>query len=161
MKTLTFPILAIILLFSACSRENSADILKQAQTLEEQDKSKEALPLYEHVFTDFKESPEAPEAMFRAAQLYFQLQEDAVKSATTYEALSERYPKHRLGHQALFVAGFTYADHLQNYKKAKELYEKYLSSYPDSSMAPTAQFELDHLGMSAEEVLNAQQSKAR
>jgi TolA-binding protein len=160
MKVVIFPVLALLLLFVACSRENADDLYKQAQALEQQEKPGQALPLYERIYNDFGDAPVAPEAMFRAAQLYLREQNDPVKAATTYELIAERYPQHRLGHQALFVAGFTYADHLRNFTKAKEVYEKYLATYPDSSMAPTAQFELDHLGMSAEEVLSQQQEKA-
>ena len=49
---------------------------------------------------------------------------------------------------------------MNNFAKAKSLYEKYLSTYPDSSLAKMAKFELQNIGRSADDILKSLQDTA-
>jgi hypothetical protein len=57
------------------------------------------------------------------------------------------------------MAGFIYANELQNYKEAEALYKQFLSEYPENELAPSAQAELDNLGLSPEEILQKNLAK--
>ena len=154
-------LLAISLLIGGCAGQDASDLLAQATKLREEGKTGEALPIYEQIARDHAESPQAPEAMYHCAVLYFQEQKDPIKAATTYELVAEKFPQTEWGHRGLFAAAYTYANEIGNLERGRETYEKYLAQYSDSSMAETARFELENLGRSAEELLESiQQSQS-
>ncbi|MDX9760355.1 MAG: tetratricopeptide repeat protein [Bacteroidota bacterium] len=152
---------ALPLLIGGCAGQDASDLLAQATTLRESGKGSEALPLYEQITRDYAESPQAPEAMYHCAVLYFKEQMDPIKAATTYELVAEKFPQTEWGHRGLFAAAYTYANEIGNLERGRHAYEKYLAQYADSSMAETVRFELENLGKSAEELLESiQQSQA-
>lgn len=153
-------LLALPLLIIGCAGEDATDLLAQAKKLRESGKENEALALYEQITREYADAPQTPEAMYQCAVLYFTVQKDPVKAATTYELVAETFPQSEWGHRGLFAAGFTYANEIGNLERGRLAYEKYLAQYADSSMAATARFELENLGKSAEELLESiQQSE--
>jgi len=161
MKRISLLFVIAVSMLAACSSgSDSKELLSRAHALEQETKPADALLLYEQIVQDFPESPEAPEALFRTAALYYNDQKDILKAATTYELVCEKYPQTEFAHKGLFIAAFTYANELGNYDRARTAYTRYLKEYPDSSMASTAQFELDNLGKSPEELLESLQESA-
>ena len=162
MKRITTLFLAAVVIFAAgCSKQNEADLMNQAIKLSEKKKYDEAMKLYQQVAVDFPESKSAPMALYAVGLIQLndlKVPEDAIK---TFNGVAEKYPDSEYGHKCLFMAGFVYANNLRQYSKAKESYKTYLSKYRDSSMAATAQFELEHLGQSAEQVLEAVQDTTK
>jgi len=59
------------------------------------------------------------------------------------------------------MAGFIYANELQNYKEAEILYKQFLNEYPDNELAPSARAELENLGLSPEEILEKNLAKEK
>ena len=159
MKTRYLPLLVLFLIFASCAGNDAADLLRQAQDLEDEGKNKEALVLFERITTEYQDADEAPEAMFHCAALYRSEQNDAVKSVSAYELIAERYPDSEYAHKSLFVAGFIYANEMNNLPKAKQAYQRYMELYPDSSMAESATTELDNLGKSPDELLEMLRSQ--
>ena len=161
MQKSALSVTIILLMLAACSTQgDSSELLARAQKLEQEHKAQDAILLYEELVREHPDAQEAPEALYRSAALYYNEQKDLLKAATTYELVCEKYPDSEFGHRGLFVAAFTYANELGNLERAREAYEKYLREYPDSSMAATASFELNHLGTSAEELLESLQDGA-
>jgi outer membrane protein assembly factor BamD (BamD/ComL family) len=161
MKTLFSLLVITAVLFAACSSgSDSGELMSKARGLEEDENPADALLLYEQISRDYPDAPEAPEALFRSAALYYNHEKDILKAATTYELVCDKYPESPFAHQGLFFAAFTYANELGNLQRARVAYEKYLAEYPDSSMATTARFELDNLGKSPEELLQSLQESA-
>ncbi|MFN8549590.1 MAG: peptidyl-prolyl cis-trans isomerase [Candidatus Eisenbacteria bacterium] len=62
-----------------------------------------------------------------------------------YQALIERYPAGARAAQALFMIGFTWADELKEYGKAREAFQLYLSRYPQGELAGSARWMLDNM----------------
>ncbi len=151
-------VVSTMALLIGCSGQDASDLMNQAADLQQEGKTSEALAQYERVAKEFADSPEAPEAMFRGALIYVNEQKDPVKAATAYELVAEKYPDTEWGQKGLFAAAYTYANEIMNLERAREAYEKYLKRYPDGSMASTAQFELENLGKSPEELLESLQS---
>ena len=154
-KLISFSLL--ILLFVVGCGKDSRSLRDEAKSLAMQQKGKEALALFEQITREHPDSDEAPEALFASAGLYLNVQNDAHKAASAYELVCEKYPASEFGHKGLFAAGYTYANTIGNIERAREVYDRYLKQYPDSSMAETVRFELEHLGMSPEELLESLQ----
>jgi TolA-binding protein len=151
-------IILLALLFIAGCSKSPSDLLTDARALQESGKKQDALALYERIAAEYKDAPEAPEALFRSAQLYHELQRDIMKATVTYELIAERYPESTFAENALFTAGFNYANEIQNLTKAREVYGRFLQRYPKSKLAPSAQAELANLGKTPEEILQSLQS---
>lgn len=82
------------------------------------------------------------------------------KTLSIYEWILKAYPDHKRSAQALFLKGFTYDNDLKDYETAKAAYTEFLQKYPKDEFASSAQFLLDNLGKSDDELLKALQEKA-
>lgn len=81
------------------------------------------------------------------------------KCLAIYDQLIMDYPEHRRAAQALFLKGFTYDNDLGDYENARKYYEEFLAKYPNDDFASSAQFLLENLGKSDDELLQVLQSK--
>ncbi|MEO5906687.1 MAG: tetratricopeptide repeat protein [Saprospiraceae bacterium] len=112
-----------------------------------------------HLYVDATEAavmvqpdlPDAPEYLHRAAETARTLR-DIPKAITLYDWIIERYPTHPRGSTALFLKAFTFDNDLKDYENARKYYEEFLAQYPKSEFAESAQFLIDNLGKSDEEL---------
>ncbi len=74
-----------------------------------------------------------------------------------YKLFVEKYPEMQPGAVSLFLVGYIYGNNLLVYDSAKIFYEQFLMKYPSHDLAPTVQLELQTLGKSPQEVLDAQE----
>jgi outer membrane protein assembly factor BamD (BamD/ComL family) len=63
--------------------------------------------------------------------------------------------------QALFMAGFTYADELQDYPRARESFEKMLAEHPQSELAESARWMLENMEKGLDNLPYADQVRRR
>ncbi len=153
-------IFAIVLLaggFSACSKPDASTQLAAADTLVAKKKYDEAIKAYRAIIKDFPNSVQAPAAFFALGSLQLNEEKNPAVAIKTFEQLVSQHPESEWAHKAQFTIGFTYANELQELDKAKAAYDKYLTQFPDSSFAPHVRTELEHLGKTPEELLNALQ----
>lgn len=85
------------------------------------------------------------EELFTEAK-QFQEQSQFQQAVEKYEDLIRLYPKSPLCAQSQFMIGYIYANHIQEYDKARQAYVTYLEKYSDDEMVKDAKWELDHLG---------------
>ncbi len=70
-----------------------------------------------------------------------------------YRLYMQRFPQGKKASVAMFLTAFLYNNELKNLDSAKVFYERFLSTYPKDEMAASAQFELNNLGKSPEDIL--------
>ena len=159
--------LGLIILFS-CSRSNKyAEIQKLESELysenfvfDAEGKAK-ASTLVQAYLTFTEEHPQdtaAPIYLFKAADLSMNLG-DASRAINLYNKVIYAYPDFEKNPQCLFLMAFIYENYLQNYGKAKEVYELFLQKYPDHEFADDAQMSLQNLGKSPEELIREFEAK--
>ena len=68
------------------------------------------------------------------------------KAITGYRQLLTDYPKSAYKSEIYFMIGYTYNNSLNDTAKAGETYRYLIKNFPKSEFAPSAQFELEHLG---------------
>jgi len=83
------------------------------------------------------------------------------KALNLYDWILAKYPQDSLSSQALFLKAYTLDDMLNKEDEAEPLYKELISKYPDSDFADDAQFQLDNLGKTNEEVLQEILKKAQ
>jgi TolA-binding protein len=101
---------------------------------------------------NYPEASETPEFLFRAGELYSNELQNFPKAIEVFERDYLNYPAHETAANALFFIGYLYNNSLHDLAKAEHYYKTFLDKYPQHNMAKHAQFELESLGLSADEV---------
>ncbi len=104
-----------------------------------------------HALTKPKDE-QSPLYLHRAAEIARSLGH-VNKTMNIYDWLLVKYPQDSLAGQALFLKAQTLDDLMDREEDAKPLYEEFIKKYPNSPFADDAEFQLQMLGKSDEEVL--------
>lgn len=95
--------------------------------------------------------PQADEYLHHAAETCRTLR-DVQKAIDLYDWIIDTYPTGDRAATALFLKAFTLDNDLKQYEEAGEQYKRFIDLYPDNEFTESAQFLLDNLGRSEEEL---------
>ncbi len=104
------------------------------------------------------EEKETPNWLFQAGELAGSLHQYG-KTLALYKKINEEFPAYEKSSQVLFMRAFTLDSELKRLEEAKVLYEDFIKKYPKDDFADDAQFLLDNLGKSEEELIRNFQKK--
>ena len=107
-----------------------------------------------------QDDPSGAEYLHKGAETARSLQ-TLDKALFLYDWIIKKYPEHPRAAQSLFLKAFTLDNDLNQFEEAKKLYEEFLQKYPKNEFAPSAQFLLDNLGKSDEELLESLQQRSK
>ena len=99
----------------------------------------------------YPETEEASRYLFNAAEISKTIG-TFKKSLSLYDWIINKYPNNEKAPTALFLKAFILEDNLNNIDAARETYEMFIKKYPDHHFADDAQFSLDNLGKTDEEI---------
>ncbi len=107
---------------------------------------------YDDFAMNFSEEPEAPEYLFKAANISINLGwgESAVK---ILEKFLEKFPENAKAPEALFFLGFVYDNQINDDAKAGDYYKQFLKKYPAHTFAKDAEASIKNLGKTDEELM--------
>jgi len=98
--------------------------------------------------------PQTPAFLFEAAQLYANYLGDPRKAIALLEIIDQRFRRQSsVAPEALLFQAFIYENQLNDTARAREIYERFLSYYPDDTLAEQARQAIKLLGKSPEEIL--------
>lgn len=129
-------------------------ILDEASGKINQEAAADFIQLSEAFATLAAESDKAPEWLFQAGDVAGSLR-DYDKTLALYQRINEQYPNYERAPQVLFMRAFTLDNELKQLEQARALYQAFLEKYPDNEFADDAQFLLDNLGKSEEEIIQS------
>lgn len=165
---LILALLTLILLVGCSSKKSDKELFDDAQKYLAENKISEAIISLEEISKEHSDSELAPEALSQLASIYQNKQDKSIsekenleKAVALFKRIYSNYPKSEYAPSSLFMAGFIYANELQNYPEAEKLYKQFLQDYPESELAPSAKAELDNLGLSPEEILMKNMAKEK
>jgi tetratricopeptide (TPR) repeat protein len=95
--------------------------------------------------------PKASEYLFHAAETAGTLRQVS-KSIEIYEWIVDHYPTSQLASTSLFLKAYALDNDLHQYEQAGIFYKEFLAKYPNNEFTESAQFLLDNLGESEEEL---------
>ena len=160
MKSITLLFLTFILFIGCSSKKTDKELFDEAQSFIQHQKYPEAAMAFEDLVNNYPESSLAPNSLSQLASIYQNKQiknlsekENLEKAIQLFKKLHDDYPKSEYAASGLFMAGFIYANELQNFEEAKKCYQQFLKEYPNDDLAASAQAELDNMGLSPEEIL--------
>lgn len=159
--------LILLALIVGCSaKKTDKELFNEAQKNLKEDKIPEAVQAFDELVNEYSESNFAPEALSQLATIYQNKQvkslsesENLQKAVEAFKKIHENYPQSEYAPTGLFMAGFINANELQNYDEATKLYEQFLKEYPDHELVPSAQAELNFMGMSPEDIIEKNVAK--
>ena len=108
---------------------------------------------YRKIYRLYPASPQAPWAIYHAANLYLNLykysrrKKDLDKAINLFEWLVERYPKHRLADDAQYKIGLIFYRYKHRLQKAYVEFLKVEIRFPNGDMLPKAKRMLDRLAV--------------
>jgi len=162
-------------LLAGCGKPTAEEYLQQA--MEAEQKARQAadtlrtpeqrrelfLPVveaYERVIAEYPDSQAVQSALFRQATLYNNDLQDYARAIDGYRKCAEKFPGSDKAAVSLFLMGYIYNNQLGQLDSARAAYERFLQRYPDHEMAISAQFELNSLGKSPDELLPKEEAHA-
>ncbi len=160
MKIIKYFILIIFLLLFGCSKETDKGYMDQAAKELKDSSVTEAISSYESLIKEYPKSDLAPEALTRLAALYqnrmvkaLSEKESFQKAVELYRKVYDDYPQSKNAPEALFMSGYIQANDLHDYDKATETYNLFIQKFPKNDLALSAKEELEHMGLSPEQIL--------
>jgi TolA-binding protein len=164
---MNFKFLSVLLIFSSLlvtscgkNRDESIKKIKELETklMKDSTKAKDEVSAYnlQVAYSQFQENfpddPEAPEYLFKAADLSISLSwgESAI---AILDKFLEVYPNHKRAAEALFYKGYVYDNQINDDVKAGEFYRAFLKKYPTNAFAPSVAASIKNLGKTDEELI--------
>jgi len=115
-------------------------------------KYEESIAYYQKLVKRFPQDTLAIQALFSVAEIYKNNLKDFTKSIDSYNQILSQFSADPKTPNASFMIGYIYANDLNDYDKAKASYEKFIELYPDHMLVPSAQWEIENLGKSLDEI---------
>jgi outer membrane protein assembly factor BamD (BamD/ComL family) len=158
----------LTVILAGCSKPTAEQLFEKAATAEQAALAKmdsargdgEAKEIYAPVISAFDKvieehpgHPLAEAALFRLANIRNNHTQEFQLAVDTYKEYLRKYPDGIQAEVSMFLVGYLYNNSLHNLDSAGAAYKRFLAKYPESSYAVSAQFELNTLGKSPEELI--------
>ncbi|MFL5763080.1 MAG: tetratricopeptide repeat protein [Bacteroidia bacterium] len=118
----------------------------------------QAVKAYDDYASMYPDDSLAPDYLFKAAEITTATKQYP-QSAGYYEKIISDFPKYRLLQECYFMEATVYDQYLNQDDKARKIYEKFLSIYPDSHYAADVKAAISNLGKSDEELIKEFEKK--
>jgi tetratricopeptide (TPR) repeat protein len=145
--------LIVLTIFLAGCKPPAVESLKIAEEAEKGGLWTVALENYESLVKNHPDDALAEKALFNIAAIQHNSLQNFQAAVEGYKRYVAKYPDSAKAPTALFLIGFLYNNELKNLDSARVYYQQFLAKYPGNEMAMSAQFELQNLGKSADELL--------
>lgn len=107
---------------------------------------------YDEYASLFPDDPETPDYLFKAGEVSLGLGKP-VKSMSYFKKVYDLYPDFERAAYSLFLQAYVLDNHLNDDQHAGEVYTSFIKKYPDHPMAKDAEFSIQNLGKSDEELI--------
>ena len=154
-------LLSILLVFAACQSQRTKAIKNIEKTENEvfaengslnKDKISDLIAAYTDFADKYPGDSLAPTYIFKAGDISMNTNR-SMEAIKFYDRILHDFPDYRKAPEALFLKGYVYENNLGRLDKAKEIYEAFITKYPDNEFADDAQVSLKYLGKSPEELI--------
>lgn len=173
---LILPFLITVFFYAACSSEPTAEELQSVEKKLQEIRQNEqllmdliqnnpqspdfnvrAIRLVEdyRIFADrYSDHKEAPEMLFRAANLRADGLNEHNKAISMFRRVINEFPESDHAKRSLFLIAYTQGELIGDYDAARKTYQEFLDKYPDSELAESAAQMLEFTGLDLESIIN-------
>lgn len=136
---------------TASGIEAKIEILKSENTLDET-KVNDLITHIDAFVSENKDAAKTPVYLELKAKYLTALGKNKA-SLAVYKKIYEQYPKYENHSDALFMMAFINENNLNDKAQAEMSYQKYLNEFPEGDFAKDAQFSLDNMNKTPEELM--------
>jgi tetratricopeptide (TPR) repeat protein len=173
-RSVLLPVVCAVLLWG-CGKPSAQEYLARGQQAEKAaraaadtllDRSAIAaayapvLKNYRELVASYPNDPLAPDAMFLIATIEQNNLRNPDAAVESYKKFTGTYPDAPKAPLAMFLVAYVYNNEIGNTDSARVWYTRFLERYPANDMAQSAQFELNNLGKTPDELLSAKVAAA-
>ena len=150
----TLYILTLIgIIITGCGSNHTADELYSgAENARNNKDIKRALSNLDLLLTKYPDHALAAKTQYLIGDIYMNDLRDFDSAISAYVDVVNNYTGTNQEAQAQFMIGYIYANILNDNSQAELNYKNFLDRFPDHELAPSVQFELDHLGKDINEI---------
>ena len=113
-------------------------------------------------YTDFvatyPKDEKASDYLFKAGEISMSMNR-SLQAVKCFEQIVDNYPEYERAPYSLFLQAFIYDNQINNDNKAGEIYKAFINKYPDHAMVKDAEFSIQNLGKSDEELIKEFEAK--
>lgn len=120
--------------------------------------SESVVQFYIDYVAAYPEDEKAPDYLFKAGEISMSMNRgpEAVKC---FEQVGNNYPDYDKAPYSLFLQAFIFDNQMNDDKKAGEIYKAFIKKYPDHNMVKDAEFSIQNLGKTDEELIKEFEEK--
>ena len=146
-------LILVLVMLTGCGQKVTEEQL-YAKVLDHQNKQQwqEVAAAYEQLIKSFPKSAKADENLYNLGMIYANNLKEHRKAIDAWNRLVKNYPDSRLIINSKFMIGYCYANDLKDLDRARKAYESFLQEYPAHELAPSVQWELNHLGQDISDI---------
>jgi outer membrane protein assembly factor BamD (BamD/ComL family) len=169
MKKSILFINALILILTACHSKSDRQYFESANEKAKAKNFSEAVKEYDYLASEFPHSDYTCKGLLEAGKIYHSIlipastKADTMKSFFTaigyYKRIINDFNDKPEAESALFMMGFIQANEINQLDSARMSYMTFLKKYPGSPMASSVNLELNNLGKTPDEILQATERK--
>lgn len=156
--SISIVFISLMVLFLACGEsqkkqnENILLLENELQNTYDTVKMAKLVRLYDKYVTEFLSDSLTPNYIFRSAEVNRVLGK-GTEALTNYHLLISKYPESIYVPESYFFKAVVYEDVLYDFAAAAVCYREFIEKYPDHPFAKDAQFSLQYIGKSPEEII--------
>ena len=150
----TLYILTIIgIIIIGCGNNQTADeLFSGAENARNEKDIKRALSNLDLLLKKYPDHVLAAKTQYLIGDIYMNDLRDFDSAIAAYVDVVNNFSGTNQEAQAQFMIGYIYANILNDNSQAELNYKNFLDRFPDHELAPSVQFELDHLGKDINEI---------
>ena len=150
----TLYILTIIgIIIIGCGNNQTADeLFNGAENARNEKDIKRALSNLDLLLEKYPDHVLAAKTQYLIGDIYMNDLRDFDSAIAAYVDVVNNFSGTNQEAQAQFMIGYIYANILNDNSQAELNYKNFLDRFPDHELAPSVQFELDHLGKDINEI---------
>ena len=150
----TLYILTIIgIIIAGCGSNQTADeLFSGAENARNKKDINRALSNLDLLLKKYPDHALAAKTQYLIGDIYMNDLRDFDSAIAAYVDVVNNFSGTNQGAQAQFMIGYIYANILNDNSQAELNYKNFLDRFPNHELAPSVQFELDHLGKDINEI---------
>ena len=144
--------LALIFAVSCGQKATEEQLYGKVMDFQNKQQWQEAAAAYEKLVKSYPKSPKADENLYNLGMVFANNLKEYQKAIDAWKQLLVKCPSSRLIINTKFMIAYCYANDVKDLDKAGEAYKAFLKEYPNHELAPSVQWELDHLGQDISDI---------
>ncbi len=159
-KIYIFAALSIVFIIAGCGKQSEEELWKHLMQARNDQNFDSTIQVCNTILKEYPNGRLAAPASYMLAESYREGKKDYPRAVELYKEFVQKYPDLNQTPVAMFLIGFIYNNNLNMHDSARVAYQAFVEKYPHHDLTSSAEFELQTLGKSPDQVLKEQMASA-